>query len=108
MVIFALVFSLIESKLILPTHLCLPITDKSEELRKPFPARWLHLAREKCLNGLHTFSEQVYQPILRIALQHKGSALIVFVVVMLGAYGSLMKGHISPVFFRKFLVDTQH
>lgn len=97
-VIFALAFSLVESKFILPTHLCLPIKDKEEKARF-VPARWLHIAREACLNGLQKFSTNIYQPLLRVALNHKGSALIVFIIVVLGAYGALMKGHIRAVFF---------
>ncbi|UAA38647.1 efflux RND transporter permease subunit [Paraneptunicella aestuarii] len=96
-VIFALTFSLIESKFILPSHLCLPM--HSEQKTKPWYTQILHTARKLCMAGLDWFSLRVYQPVLKLALHNKGSALTLFVVIMLLAYGALMKGHIRSVFF---------
>ena len=94
-VIFALIFSLIESKFILPTHLALSDSRSSS-------GRFSHLityARDKCNQGLQWFSRVCYQPSLSLALQHKGAALSVFLILFVGAYGAMMKGTINTVFF---------
>ncbi len=95
-VIFALVFSLIESKFILPTHLCSPVNsyDKSNIFSKK-----LAQLRRICVGGLDSFSINIYQPILKHSLQNKKVSLLVFVTIVLVIYGALMKGHIRIVFF---------
>lgn len=94
-VIFALIFSLIESKFILPTHLAIarsgPSTNRFNKALKA--------AREKCNQGLDWFSKHCYQPTLALALKHKGASLTIFLILVLGAYGAMMKGSIKTVFF---------
>ena len=94
-VIFALIFSLIESKFILPTHLAIertgPSTNKLNLILKS--------AREKCNQGLNWFSKVCYQPTLALALKHKGASLSIFLILVVGAYGAMMKGSIRTVFF---------
>ncbi len=95
-VIFALIFSLIESKFILPTHLVLKNnqnthTNKADQILKKI--------REKCSNTLQWVSDTIYQPALKTALQHKGASLTLFLILILGAYGALFKGTIKTVFF---------
>ena len=96
-VIFALIFSLIESKFILPTHLVLSQSNPSAQTN-PFNT-WLKRARSKCNQGLDWFSKVCYQPCLRLALAHKGASITVFAILVLGAYGAMMKGSIRTVFF---------
>lgn len=94
-VIFALIFSLIESKFILPTHLAIarsgPSTNRFNVM--------LRSAREKCNQGLNYFSRVCYQPTLVLALKHKGASLSIFLILVVGAYGAMMKGTINTVLF---------
>ena len=94
-VIFALIFSLIESKFILPVHLTIPRTGPSTNRFNTLLKR----AREKCNQGLNWFSETCYLPTLRLALEHKGASFTIFLILVLGAYGAMMKGSIRTVFF---------
>ena len=95
-VIFALIFSLIESKFILPTHLCMP---KTIGMSKNSLTSALEYIRDKCNRGLTWFSNHIYQPVLVITLQHKTSTLLLFICMVIGSYGALMKGSIKSVFF---------
>lgn len=94
-VIFALIFSLIESKFILPTHLAIPRT-KAPSNRA---YRWLTQMRSSCNQGLNWFSQTCYQPCLTLALKHKGATLSIFLLMVAGAYGAMAKGSIKTVFF---------
>lgn len=106
-VIFALIFSLIESKFILPSHLAgvahathpkqKPATAINRVLAKANTA--LLVAREACLHALQRFTDRVYLPVLNAALDHKKTAFMLFTVAMLCAYGAMQKGHIRSVFF---------
>ncbi len=95
-VIFALIFSLIESKFILPTHLAMEYRDSSTT--NSF-TRLLLSIRHLCNSALERFSRKVYQPTLQKALNNKWTALMVFSSVMLFSYGALNKGLISSTFF---------
>lgn len=94
-VIFALIFSLIESKFILPTHLNLKRSGPSTNSLQVFFKR----IRSVCTSGLDWFSRNIYQPTLQQALTHRLSALMLFSAIMLVAYGGLNKGTIPSVFF---------
>ena len=94
-VIFALIFSLIESKFILPTHLAIePSKHGDNKLNQ-----WLKTIRESCNSGLDWFSNVCYQPCLALALKHRGPAISIFLLLVLAAYGAMMKGSIRTVFF---------
>ncbi len=94
-VIFALIFSLIESKLILPSHL----SSKNKKDIALSLTDGIAKVRAHCQAGLAWFSDNVYEPLLVQSLKHKISALLVFVTIMLIAYGSMAKGLIPSVFF---------
>ncbi|MCP4274206.1 MAG: efflux RND transporter permease subunit [Gammaproteobacteria bacterium] len=95
-VIFALIFSLIESKFILPAHLC-SVVDSHD--KSNFLATILAQLRKVCVGSLDSFSTNIYQPTLKRSLQNRKVSLLVFVTVVLVIYGALMKGHIKMVFF---------
>ncbi len=95
-VIFALIFSLIESKFILPTHLC--ASGRQDKKENWFSIK-LSRIRKTCVGGLDAFSSNIYQPILKQSLSNKKLTLMLFVTVGLMIYGALMKGHIRMVFF---------
>ncbi len=76
-VILALFFSLVESMLILPSHL--------SHLKPEAPPtrswqRGLKRAREMMAGGLDRFADRVYRPRLQRLLGHNGSTIAVFIV----------------------------
>ena len=96
-VILALLFSLVESKFILPAHLSFAVREKKATTNP------LVLTFERiqllCQSSLNVFSERVYQPALRFALAHRFTVLILFVSFFMLTFGLLSKGHIRAVFF---------
>ncbi|MCG8324120.1 MAG: efflux RND transporter permease subunit, partial [Thiotrichales bacterium] len=94
-VIFALLFSLIESKFILPTHLAaLPTAVKDNTVSHSIKS-----LQKKCNNALQYFVQRIYQPLLEAALGNKIATLLLFCSFMALAYGLLIKEHIHSVFF---------
>lgn len=94
-VIFALIFSLIESKFILPTHLAYA---NKPESNNPLLRGWRWL-RAQANGGLDAFADKVYQPLIRASLNHVLTALMLFGLFFLLAWGLLAKGEIRSVFF---------
>ena len=94
-VIMALLFSLVESKFILPSHLCFR---KTENLSNPL-SRLMGRLRGICLGGLNRFSQSVYQPVLRVALHNRLAALIAFLAFVVLGYGLIYKDVVRTVFF---------
>jgi multidrug efflux pump subunit AcrB len=90
-VILALLFSLIESKFILPNHLAnIKLTDNSGRVSK---------LRNFCLSCLDIFNTKYYQPALSSALRNKFASLVIFSTVMLSAYALVATGAIKSAFF---------
>ena len=94
-VIFALCFSLVESKFILPSHL--------SYVERPVKAHWfsgtVKRARTICNHGLDWFSSRVYLPVLSWSMNNRMVTLMLFSTFAVLAYGALLKGHIGSVFF---------
>ncbi|WP_444898318.1 efflux RND transporter permease subunit [Microbulbifer sp. VAAC004] len=95
-VIFALIFSLIESKFILPAHLSYPNTRTHTKYAMK---RWIEIAREKCNRSLNQFSDKIYIPLLSLSLANRKTSISLFAIFLLLAYGAMFKGHIASVFF---------
>lgn len=95
-VIFALIFSLIESKFILPTHLCIPHRKNGQRSKITLA---IEAARNSCNKGLSWFSDHIYQPSLAFSLQNKIATLLLFIALVLASYGAILKGNIKSVFF---------
>ncbi|TMO58990.1 AcrB/AcrD/AcrF family protein [Pseudoalteromonas aurantia] len=91
-VIVALLFSLIESKFILPAHLRSLKFDKDP---KSF-TRKLTIYPRKLLDLL---AYRVYRPILNTCLKYRYVCLITFFTLVLGILGSLQNGTIRSVMF---------
>ena len=95
-VIFALLFSLLESKFILPAHLAAITMDQ--------PARfaWMMYWR-RVQNGargaLNSFRDRLYAPLLAHAVRHRYTVLIVFISSAILALGLTAKGKVATVFF---------
>ncbi|TMM47753.1 efflux RND transporter permease subunit [Colwellia ponticola] len=80
-VIFCLIFSLIESKLILPAHL---VNMKIKEFNPKNP---LDRARAWIDKSLQRFIENVYRPYLQVFLHYRYAVLMFFISVMLISAG---------------------
>ena len=108
-VIACLIFSLIESKLILPAHLArasiAPI-DEDDLFRpeRPIPLRergprfFLKLQRH-VQHGLKKFIDRVYEPLLERAVDNRGITLTIFVAVFILTMGLLGSGVTRFVLF---------
>ena len=90
-VIPALLFSLVESKFILPYHLSLCRFSNKE--RKGLLSRM----QEKVALGLERFIKKVYQPLLEACLRRRYLTLSSFVGVLILTLGLIMGGHLPSI-----------
>ena len=85
-----LLFSLIESKLVLPSHL--------KHLKTKRRNLGLFSRLQKAIaDGLETFVERVYQPSLKFAVDHRFAVVSVFLAMALLMAGYLKGGHLGFV-----------
>lgn len=94
-VIFALIFSLIESKFILPSHLAFAPSHRNEH----FLGRWLKAMRALLNKGLDGFCLRYYEPALRASLNNAFTVLISLTLIMITAYSALIHNQIRSAFF---------
>jgi multidrug efflux pump subunit AcrB len=96
-VILALLFSLLESKLILPAHLAHIPMDMSQ---RPNPVtRIWRGAQARARGGLLWFRDQIYAPILKWSLDQRYAVLVLFIAVATLVLGMVAKGQIRSAFF---------
>ncbi|QQL43909.1 efflux RND transporter permease subunit [Sulfuriroseicoccus oceanibius] len=100
-VIPTLAFSLIQSKLVLPSHLAL--LKPSSPQRKVGP---LGRLQHRISDGLERFVEAVYHPVLRRALHGRYVVLCLFVSVLALIGGALKGGWIKTTFFPDVEADV--
>lgn len=91
-VIFALIFSLIESKFILPSHLA------QLSVKKPSTSIFAKV-QNAAQGGLQWFNLNIYKPLLEFALGYKVASLLGFVAVISLAYGMWSNGAIRSALF---------
>ncbi|EHT4940604.1 Multidrug resistance protein MdtC [Vibrio vulnificus] len=91
-VILALIFSLIESKFILPSHLA-ELSSKSPSLGV------VGKVQAFAQGGLQRFNIKLYQPTLEFALRYKVAFLLGFVATLILAYGMWFNGTIRSALF---------
>ncbi|CAK2830798.1 Efflux RND transporter permease subunit [Vibrio crassostreae] len=91
-VIFALIFSLIESKFILPSHLA------QLSVKKPSTSIFAKV-QNAAQGGLQWFNLNIYKPVLKFALGYKVASLLGFVAVISLAYGMWSNGAIRSALF---------
>lgn len=96
-IILALLFSLLESKLILPAHLAQLSLDKPPS--RNMVARFWGKIQSVARNGLAWFRDRIYAPVLDIAITHRYAALIVFLTMGILGLGVVAAGKIQTVFF---------
>jgi len=95
-VILALLFSLIESKFILPAHLAHIDLDAPPRF---LLARLWSRAQRLAQGGLTAFRDRIYAPILRHSLQQRYAVLILFLTAATLGLGMIAKGKVRTVFF---------
>ncbi len=96
-VIVALLFSLLESKLILPAHLArISLGSAAPRSR---PERWWTNVQQAVGRLLDTVNQKIYQPVLARGLRHRYTTLIIFVTLATLGIGMMFNGKIRTVFF---------
>ena len=93
-----LIFSLIESQLILPGHLSHRRTKGHFMEGSPLIERWLVL-QKKISGGLERFASQVYRPALRHCLEYRYATWAAATAVILITVALLMSGRVIFQFF---------
>ena len=91
-VIPVLLFSLIESKFVLPAHL------KYLKPNKEKPGRFSQW-QSKFSKGLERFIEKYYQPLLEISLKNRMLTISLFISMMLLVYSVVLSGWTRFIFF---------
>lgn len=96
-VIFALLFSLFESKFILPAHLA--YTPLEQNKRQGLLIRTWKQIQDNAQAALHAFKTHIYTPVLRWSIQQRYAVIIVFLSIALFGIGLIGYGKIKTVFF---------
>ena len=87
-----LLFSLIESKLILPCHLKHLKTNRERKKLNP-----LAKLQQSVSYGLETFVEKIFQPCLNVCLKFRYVSLSLFLAIGIFSYGYWKGGHLGFV-----------
>jgi multidrug efflux pump subunit AcrB len=104
-VILTLIFSLFESKFILPSHLAsIDLDDKEYDHSKTLSVfswlpRQVKNIQRYAQNSLETFKIQVYQPVLEFSLKQRYAVLVLFLAIAVFGIGLISNGSIRTVFF---------
>ncbi|WNO09031.1 efflux RND transporter permease subunit [Teredinibacter sp. KSP-S5-2] len=96
-VIFTLLFSLFESKFILPAHLA--YMEEREDNAKNVLLKYWRMLQASTQNFLDKFIHRIYQPLLTVCLKHKYAVCILFISIATLGMGLMVKGKIKTVFF---------
>ncbi len=99
-VIPVLLVSLLQSKLILPSHLALLKPNDPDSRPGPILRFQRFFSR-----GLERFVEKVYRPVLRHSLGHRYLVLCGFVAIFLSVMTAVVSGHVKFQFFPEVEAD---
>ncbi len=97
-VIFALLFSLFESKFILPAHLAETRIGPRGDAGNRFSRGW-SLLQGGVDRALEFFRDRVYVPVLRRALTYRYGVVMAFVAIAVLVIGLMVNGVIRTTFF---------
>ncbi len=97
-VVFSLMFSLIETKLILPAHLR-HLRIESDDDPGRGPLGWLKRIQRACNQGLMDFADKTYRSVLERAVAYRYITLAIFVGVLLMSVALVPSGIVRFVFF---------
>ncbi|WP_377191677.1 efflux RND transporter permease subunit [Ruegeria meonggei] len=95
-VILTLIFSLIESKFILPAHLAHVPMGRG---RRYLLTRLWGQVQDAAQGGLHWVRDRIYQPMLVAAVRQRYAVLILFIAAATLGLGLMYKGKVRTVFF---------
>ena len=98
-VILCLLFSLVESQLILPAHLA-----HGSGVEAPHPGRWARLQR-RCAAWLERFIDEKYRPFLDRALEWRYTTLAAGIAGFLMMVGLIAGNHLPRTFFPAIEAD---
>ena len=108
-VILCLLFSLVESKLILPAHLVhasiKPVDEKAlfRPLREVPPLQripmWFQRLNRHVQNGLQRLTDDHYRPLLVKAIENRGLTVTIFIAVLILTFGIMGSGQVRTVLF---------
>jgi multidrug efflux pump subunit AcrB len=99
-VIPVLIFSLIESKFVLPSHL------KNLKLRHEKTPNKFEQFQHKFADGFERVILRYYQPLLNVALKHKLTTLSLFIGVFILIMSLIMSGWTKFIFFPRIPSET--
>ena len=99
-VIPVLLFSLIESKLVLPAHL------KYVRARSQSSHSLLGRLQQRVADGFEGTVRRVYQPLLGLCLRHRYTTLVAFIVVLALVVSLVMGGWLRFIFFPRVQSET--
>jgi len=99
-----LLLSLIESKLILPSHLAHLKTRRSAP-PSGLAAGWQRI-QHGCDNGLQWFSQQLYRPVIDWALTHRYATSLISMAILIGVVSMPFTGAVRLSFFPDIIGDT--
>ncbi len=108
-VILCLIFSLVESKLILPAHLVhakIQLIDE-DDLFNPQRkigffegiVRFFQKIQRRTQHGLHRLIHDFYRPLLERAVDSRGVTVAIFIAVLILTFGLLKSGFVRVVLF---------
>ena len=114
-IVLCLLFSLVESKLILPSHLASAnITEIDEDdlfhpqrrvsAREQISRFFLKLQRH-VQHGLHHVIDNWYQPLLKRSIDNRGVTVAVFLAILIVTFGLLSSGLVRVVIFPEVPTD---
>jgi multidrug efflux pump subunit AcrB len=103
-VILCLIFSLVESKLILPSHLNHIRINKNKP-KNFISRRWANF-QGRIAKGLKYFVEHFYQPTLRALAPFRYITLAAFIAILIVVIGLLPSGKLRFVFFPDIYRDS--
>lgn len=102
-VIFCLIFSLVESKLILPAHLA--HIDVHKKPTNPLSKAWARF-QKAVANGLQWFIDKLYRPFITLCLSWRYAVLSVFIGIFILVIGLFPAGQLRFVFFPNIYRDN--
>ncbi len=101
-VILCLLFSLLESKLILPAHLAHMKYEAYDDAKASKFAKFQHKIRE----SMEQFAQNTYQPALKFAVKNRMLTMLTFTCVLVIALSTLYMGWLKQEIFPNVPSDT--
>ena len=98
-VITSLAVSIMESKLILPAHLSTVPLNLKDNSKSKLPSRIWGQLQQYARKGLDWVKHKIYTPVLKLALNHRYTAIACLFALSIATMGMIYKNQIRTVFF---------